>query len=294
MILVTGASGHLGQLVLHHLSETLAIPTSGIIAASRDTKKLNDWAKKGVQLRTLDFEQPETLAAAFAGVDRVLLISTDALDRPGRRLAQHQAAIAAMEKAGVNHVVYTSMPMPENSPLLLAPDHEKTEQALAKSAIPGWTVLRNHWYFENLALYLPSVFKSGIWYSADEGQPSADISRNDLARAAATVLAGPMAGKRTFTLSGPQALTRAEVVQQINVALGKKLEVIPVSVDDWVMGAVADGLPEPLARVYASFDTNTAAGRVATVTDDFRQITGISPQSFGDWLNANQTWLKEL
>lgn len=294
MILLTGASGQLGQLVLHHLVKTLSIPPSWIVAASRDTAKLQDWAKQGVQLRALDFENEETFKSAFSGVERALLISTDALDRPGRRLAQHQAAIAAMEAAGVKHVVYTSMPQPEGSPLLLAPDHEKTEQALASSKIPGWTVLRNHWYFENLALYLPSAFKTGAWYSADEGKASADISRGDLALAAATVLAGNISRKQTFTLSGPQALTRAEVLQQINTVLDKKIELVPVSLDAWVMGAVADGLPEPLAQVYASFDTNTAAGRVSTVTNDFKEITGVEPQSFTDWLNANQTWLGEL
>lgn len=294
MILLTGASGQLGQLVLHHLVKTLSIQPSLIVAASRDTTKLKAWEKQGVQLRTLNFENAETFKSALSGVERALLISTDALDRPGRRLAQHQAAIAAMEAAGVKHVVYTSMPQPEGSPLLLAPDHEKTEQVLANSRIPGWTVLRNHWYFENLALYLPSAFKAGAWYSADEGEASADISRSDLALAAATVLAGNISSKQIFTLSGSQALTRAEVLEQINRVLGKKIELVPVSLAAWVMGAVADGLPEPLAEVYASFETNTAAGRVSTVTNDFKAITGVEPQSFSDWLNANQTWLGKL
>ncbi|MFA6231532.1 MAG: NAD(P)H-binding protein [Rhodanobacter sp.] len=111
-IFITGASGHFGQLVLRHLTQTLKIPPSRIVAASRDPSKLSEWAGQGVSTRTLDFEKPETFATAFAGVEQALLISTDALDRPGRRLAQHQAAIQGMESAGVRHVVYLSGPNP--------------------------------------------------------------------------------------------------------------------------------------------------------------------------------------
>jgi len=294
MFLVTGASGQFGQRVLHHLLHTLGMPADRVIAASRHPTKLADWAAQGVATRALDFEVDSTLDAAFAGVTRALLISTDALDRPGRRLAQHQAAITAMAQAGVQHVVYTSMPLPKDSPLLLAPDHEGTERALAASAVPQWTVLRNHWYFENLLATLPAVFATGKWYSADEGQASADIARDDLALAAATRLAGSESGKSVFTLSGPQALSRAEIVERLNKALGKTIDIVPVSVEGWVEGAVAAGLPEPLARVFASFDTNTAAGRMAQVTGDFQQLTGRTPQSFDDWLAANRATLAAL
>ena len=294
MFLVTGASGNLGQRVLNHLLNTLSVPANQVVAASRNPDKLAAWAAKGVMTRALDFEDATTFGGAFAGVTRALLISTDALDKPGRRLAQHQAAIAALAQASVQHVVYTSMPKPEASPLLIAPDHEGTEKALATSALPGWTVLRNHWYLENLFLFLPSILASGTWYSADEGLGSADIARDDLALAAATSLANQETGKHTYTLSGPKALTRAYIVERLNAALGKNIQIVPVSVEAWVLGAVAGGLPEPIARVYASFDTNTAAGRVAEVTNDFTRITGREAQSFDSWLVANQAALAAL
>ena len=294
MLLVTGAAGHLGQSVLHHLIATLGVPAGSIVAATRNPAKLAIWAAKGVSTRQLDFEDAESLGAGFAGVSRALLISTDAVDRPGRRLEQHVAAIAAMESAGVQHVVYTSMPRPENSPLLLAPDHEGSEKALANSNLPGWTVLRNHWYFENLFASLPSALASGKWYSADEGGASADISRDDLGRAAATVLAGDGQGRRILTLSGPQALTRAQTVERLNAALGKAIEIVPVPLEALVQGGVAAGLPEPVARIYASFDANTAAGRVAAVSDDFARITGRAPQTFDAWLAVNKAALAAL
>ncbi|NHC07339.1 SDR family oxidoreductase [Azonexus fungiphilus] len=287
LILVTGASGHFGQLVLQHLTETLSVPASRIVAASRNPAKLANWAAKGVATRVLDFEQPETFASAFADIERALLVSTDALDRPGRRLEQHTNAIRGLEAAGVAHVVYTSAPNPEGAPLLLAPDHEGTEQALAASGVASWTVLRNHWYFENLFLFLPPAIASGKWYAADGGKGSADIARSDLALAAATVLAGTETGKKTYTLSGPNSLTKAEIAAAVGAAIGKPIEVVQIPLEALVQGIVQAGLPEPVARIFASFDTNTEAGRVAEVTDDFQRITGRQPQSFEDWLQAN-------
>ena len=162
-LLVTGASGHLGQRVLHHLIDTLSVPVSRIVAASRHPAKLAAWSAKGVATRELDFENAATLPAAFAGIERALLISTDAIDAPGRRLKPHRSAIQGLAAAGAQHVTYTSMPKPENSPLLIAPDHEGPEEALAASSLPGWAVLRNHWYFENLLLFLPPAIASGTW-----------------------------------------------------------------------------------------------------------------------------------
>ena len=201
----------------------------------------------------------------------------------------HLRDIVDAVKAGVRHVVYTSMPQPENSPLLIAPDHDGTEKALQASTLAGWTVLRNHWYFENLFMFMASALASGQWYTADGGQGSADISRDDLARAAATVLAGSETGKHTYTLSGREALTKADIARRVSAATGRPVEVVQVPLEGLVQGMVAAGLPEPLARVFASFDSNTAAGRVAEVTGDYQRITGELPQSFDAWLAAHRS-----
>lgn len=290
-LLVTGASGHLGRRVIHHLLETLKVPAARIIATTRKPETLADLAALGVVVRQADFEDSASLARAFEGAQRLLLVSTDALDRLGRRLEQHQAAVAAAVKAGVKHVVYTSMPKPEDSPLLLAPDHLGTEQALAASALAGWTVLRNHWYFENQFMTLPSVLPSGQWFSAAGNGRIAHIARDDLARAAATVLAGSATGKNTYTLSGAQAFTTGEIAQLISATLDKPIQLIPVPVEGLIQGMVSAGLPSPLAAVFASFDTNTAAGRVGEVTDDFQKLTGAPPQPFAAWLVENKAAL---
>jgi NAD(P)H dehydrogenase (quinone) len=284
-LLVTGAAGHLGQRVVHHLLHTLGVSAQRLIVTTRQPGKLASLAALGVEVRAADFDDANTLDRVFQGADRMLLISTDALDVPGRRLAQHRNAIRAAETAGVHHVVYTSMPLPHGSPLLIAPDHAGTEDALTASALPGWTVLRNHWYFENLFMTLPSVLPSGKWYSAAGDGRVAHIARDDLALAAATALLGS-AGKTALTLSGAKAYSTAEIAALVAKVLDQPIEVIQVPLEGLVQGMVGAGLPEPLARVFASFDTNTAAGRVAEVTGDFEYLTGKQPQAFEVWLEA--------
>ncbi|MGJ5207787.1 SDR family oxidoreductase [Bradyrhizobium sp. HKCCYLR20261] len=287
-VLVSGAAGQLGRAVIRHLLTTLGVPASRIIATTRKPEQLQALAAQGVQVRSADFDDAGSLVATFAGAERMLLISTDALDRPGRRLQQHKNAIAAAEQAGVSHVIYTSMPKPEGSPILLAPDHALTEAALKDSRLAGWTVLRNHWYFENLMSSLPQILGSGRWFTADQGGASADIARDDLARAAATVLAGSAGGKQVFTLSGGEALTKAQKAQIISAAVGKPIEVVQVPLEGLIQGMVGAGLPRPLAEVFASFEPNTAQGLVAGVTGDYQTITGVAPQSFADWVEKTK------
>ncbi|WP_029463418.1 SDR family oxidoreductase [Serpentinimonas barnesii] len=292
-LLVTGASGHLGRRVVQHLLHTLGIPTRRLIVTTRQPERLANLAALGVEVRAANFDDANTLVKAFQGADRLLLISTDALDVPGRRLMQHHNAIQAAEAAGVHHVAYTSMPLPHGSPLLIAPDHAGTEVALAASALPSWSVLRNHWYFENLFMTLPQVLQSGKWYSAAGEGRVAHIARDDLALAAATALAGSSSDKTTWTLSGSSAYSTAEMSALIAKAVGRPIEVVPMPLEGLVQGMVGAGLPEPLARVFASFDTNTAAGRVADVTGDFMRLTGRQPQAFEAWLEFAVPALKD-
>lgn len=289
-LLVTGASGKFGQRVLHHLLDTQLVPASRLIATSRDPSALRSFAERGVTVRTADFDDTAHLPKAFEGAQRLLLISTDSIDQPGRRQEQHLRALAAAEQAGVQHLLYTSMPQPEDSPLLIAPDHAGTERAIADSRLPGWTVLRNHWYHDNLLFTLPGILaRGGQWYSAAGEGRLANLSRDDLARAAAIALASPTeVGHRTYTLSGEEALTTAEQAQVLTDVLGQPISVVPVPVEALVQGMMGAGLPEPMARALASFDTNTAAGRVGEVTADYRRLTGRVPQGFADWVRANR------
>ena len=292
--LVTGASGKLGQSVLHHLTETYHVAAGDIIAASRKPEALSEWAAKGLKTLVVDFDDTASMEKAFAEAGRVLIISTDALDRPGHRLLQHKAAIAAAEKAGVQHLLYTSMPEPANSPLLFAPDHEGTEAAIEASAIPGWTILRNNWYFENVFLSAGSARASGHWYSAAAGGGIAHLLRDDIGRAVAAALIAPTDAKTIYTLTGTKTYSHAEIVALIGAAAGKTISLVEVPVEGLVQGMVGAGLPEPLARVFASVDTMIGIGGLAKVTGDYKALTGLEPQGFEAWVDSQAPAFKAL
>src|SRR4051812_14022539 len=122
-ILISGAAGQLGQRVIHHLLNTYNVPAGSLIAATRSPEKLKHFSEKGIEVRKADFDNANALPAAFAGVNRLLIISTDAIDTPGKRLTQHKAAVNAAAAAGIKHIAYTSMPSPDKSLITFAPEH---------------------------------------------------------------------------------------------------------------------------------------------------------------------------
>ncbi|THV17071.1 SDR family oxidoreductase [Rhizobium rhizophilum] len=292
--LVTGASGHLGQHVIHHLLETSGVAASDIIAASRKPEQLASLAEKGVQVRRVDFDDPASMDAAFVEAEKVLIISTDTLDRPGHRLVQHRAAIAAAEKAGVKHLLYTSMPEPANSPLLFAPDHEGTETEIRASAIPAWTILRNNWYFENVMISAGPALASGHWYSAAGDGGIAHIARDDIARATAAALVAAASDKKVYTLTGSSSYTHRDIAAAVSKTAGREITVIDVPVEGLVQGMVGAGLPEPVARVFASIDTMVGIGGLATITGDFKALTGAEPQPFEAWVESQAATFKAM
>ncbi len=148
MIAITGATGHLGRLVIAELLKT--VPASGIRALVRSPDKAKDLEKLGVDIRKSDYDQPASLNAAFTGADKVLLISGNEV---GRRVAQHRAVIDAAKAAGVGLIAYTSILHADTSPLALRVEHMATEALLKDSGVP-FVLLRNGWYTEN---YMASV-----------------------------------------------------------------------------------------------------------------------------------------
>ncbi|CDX29821.1 NAD(P)H:quinone oxidoreductase [Mesorhizobium plurifarium] len=291
-LLVTGASGQLGRAVINHLLGAQKIAPSSIIATTRDPENLADLAALGIAVRAADFNDRTSLEKAFAGADRVLIISTGDLDlKTGRRLKQHQAAVAAAEAAGVSHLLYTSMPNPEpGSPVLFAGDHHGTEQAIKASGIP-YTIFRNGWYQENLFMSLPHAISAGKWYSSAADGRIAHGARDDMAAAIAAGLASGSKESRIYTLTGPQAYTTNEIAALVSEVTGKPLEVIQLPDDALTEGVKAAGVPEDFARIIVSFDANTRAGRIAEVTDAVEKLSGRKPRTLKQFLEANKAAL---
>jgi NAD(P)H dehydrogenase (quinone) len=289
-ILVTGASGNLSSAVINHLLKTYAVEPAKIIAASRSTDKLAILKQQGVELRKADFDDAQSLDDAFAGVDTVLLVSTDALAVKGQRFAQHKAAIDAAKRAGVKRIVYTSMPNPEGSLVSFAPNHLSTEEAIKASGI-DYVILRNAWYFENYMHSLPHDLANGKWFTATANGKVSNISRDDLAKAAAAVLAKGAAGNQTFTLTGETSLSVGDIAKIVSDVSGKPLQVIDASADKLRAGMAGAGLPDFVIDMLLSCDANIAAGKFDIVTSDFETLTDSKPQSAEDFFKANKSTL---
>ena len=285
-LLVTGVSGKLGRKTVDLLLEK-GVAASRLIATTRDPSKLDDLAAKGVQVRAADFDDASGLPKAFEGADRVAIISTDALGVPGKRLSQHQIAVAAAKTAGVGHVIYTSMPNPVPESLIpFAGDHRGTEEAILASGM-AYTILRNGWYQENLFFSLPSAFGMGQLFTSAGAGKCAHVAHDDCANAlAAALMSDDVAGK-TFTLTGPEALTMAELGALAAEATGKDLAVINVTDDQFAAGMKAAGVPDVYADLLVAFDANTREGFVDIVTHDVETLTGQAPKPLTAFLGES-------
>ncbi|MEO8609298.1 MAG: SDR family oxidoreductase [Chloroflexota bacterium] len=289
-LLVTGGSGHLGKRVLELLLEQ---PAGTIVATTRTPEKLADFAARGVIVRKADFDDEASLVEAFAGVDRLLLISTDALDAPGHRLQQHINAVKAAEQAGVSHVVYTSIVNPTSDFVAFVNvDHSGTEAALTASKL-GFTVLRENIYTEMLLPSLGQALASGSLFAAKGAGKTAYITREDCAQAAVAALLSDFNGRRTLDITGPEAVTQADVAAIASAISGRPIQYVPLELEGLIQGMVGAGFPRPLAEAFATFDTATAQGQFITATDTIETLTGRKPISIADFLTANQAvWLQ--
>jgi len=289
-LLVTGASGKLGRAVIRHLIETQKVPAQDIIATTRKPEELSDLAAKGIVVRKADFDDEASLAEAFKGADRILIISTDAVGVPGKRIAQHRNAVAAAKKAGVKHILYTSMPNPDVSEVLFAPDHAGTEKAIKESGIP-YTILRASWYQENLVGSLANVIKSGTWYTSSGSGKLAHVSRDDIAAAAAGALVASGSESGTYTLTGTVARSYAEIAEIASKVTGKPIKVVQVTDEAFAESLRDAGLPAPVADLVTSIERNCREGYIKDVTDDVEKFAGHKPGSLESFLEANKAAL---
>jgi NAD(P)H dehydrogenase (quinone) len=290
-LLVTGASGHLGRLVLDKLLER-GIEAGSIIATTRDPAKLADYAAKGVEVRKADFDDTANLVEAFKGASRLALISTDALDDKGTRRRQHVNAVEAAKAAGVKHIVYTSMPNPTpDAKVLFAPDHRLTEEAIKASGL-SYTILRNTWYQENQFMSLPSVLKSGgQWYTSTGEGKVAFIARADCADAIAAVLASGTTESATYTLTGAESFTSAEVAVLASDVLGTPVTVVQLTDEQLAGGMKQHGVPDFLIPMLISFEAAIRLGQLSDQTSDLEKLTGRKPTSFRSFFENNKAAL---
>ena len=268
MIVITGASGQLGRLVIQSL--LTKVPASRIVAAVRNPQKASDLAALGVQVRRADYTDSASLDAAFQGAEKVLLISSSEV---GQRLPQHRNAIDAARSAGVSMLAYTSLLHADASPLGLADEHVATEAYLNQAGVP-FVLLRNGWYTENYLASIPPALQHGAFIgTAGEGR-IASAARADYAEAAAVVLTTPGQSGKVYELAGDEAYTLAEFSAELSRQSGKAIPYVDLPESDYKAALVGAGLPEPIAGLLADSDSGASKGGLFDATRQLSALIG--------------------
>jgi NAD(P)H dehydrogenase (quinone) len=262
-IAITGATGHLGRLVIPKLKGKVS--GGDIVALARSPKKADGL---GVEVLEADYEKPETLNRALQGVDTLLLISASEI---GKRVTQHRNIIDAARKGGVKWIVYTSLLHADKSVIDLAEEHRATEAELKKSGIP-FTLLRNGWYTENYTGSIPGALAGGAFMgSAGDGKISS-AARADFADAAVAVLTGKGHQGKVYELAGDGSYTLRDLAAEISHQTGRNIPYKNMSEGEYAAALKSFGLPEGLANSIAGWDVAASKG---ALFDDSRQLSAL-------------------
>ncbi len=280
MIVVTGATGKLGRHVIEGLLEKM--PASEIIAAVRNPEKASDYAAQGIQVRHADYSQPQTLATAFAGADKLLLISSNEV---GQRVAQQKAVIDAAKTAGVKLLAYTSILHADKSTLILAQEHKATEEYLRESGVP-YVFLRNGWYLENQTEQLAPALQHGAIVGAGGDGRFAAAARKDYADAAVAALTTPSQENKIYELAGDNPYTYTELAAEVSKQSGKQIAYRNLPEQAYAEMLTGFGLPAPLAEILADADSGAAKGELDDATHTLSKLIGHSTMPLSEAVAA--------
>ena len=266
--LITGATGNLGGLAVEALLARGVAP-SDIIAAAREPERLSGFADRGVVTRRLDYTDAASVSAAMEGVDRVMLISSNAV---GQRVDQHRAVIEAAAHHGVELIAYTSILRAETSTLGLAPEHRATEQILTDSGIPH-VLLRNGWYLENYTEQVATQLAHGVLGAAGSGQISA-ATRADFAEAAAVALIADDSAGEVYELAGDTSFTMTDYAATLTEESGQSVSYVDLTDGEYAAALESAGLPGAVVDMLVDSDRGVAAGELADNSSTLSHLIG--------------------
>ncbi|WP_342431559.1 SDR family oxidoreductase [Neobacillus sp. FSL H8-0543] len=267
-LLVTGATGKLGTKVVDTLLKT--VPAEQLAVSVRNPEKAEGLRARGVEVRQGDFDQPQTLDTAFAGIDRLLIISADGDNET--RIRQHTDAVAAANRAGVKFIAYTSLANATESKNLMAPPHVATEAAIIKTGIP-YSFLRNNWYLENEIGSIQGVLAGAPWVTSAGAGKVGWALQQDYADAAAAVLSGNGHENTVYELSGT-LLTQEELVTALGHVLGKEIPVQQVNDETYAEIMKGLGLPDFVIPIVVGIQESIRNGSLAVGSNDFEKVLG--------------------
>lgn len=268
MIAVTGATGHLGRLVIAGLLEV--VPAREVVALARRPEKAADLAALGVQVRQADYSMPETLASALADAGKLLLVSSNEV---GRRAEQHLAVLKAAKRANVPLIAYTSVLRAGTSQLALAAEHKATEEAIRASGL-HYVFLRNGWYLENYTENLEPALRTGVIAGCADGGLIAAATRADYAAAAVRVLTSEGHAGRAYELAGDSPFTMPELAAEVSRRSGKKVVYTDMPKERYEAVLRDAGFPEHVAELLADSDAGIARGDLDDATGDLHKLIG--------------------
>jgi NAD(P)H dehydrogenase (quinone) len=273
---VSGSSGHLGRAVVSELLQRAG--GHEVVAISRTPETVSGPA----QGRFGDYDRPESLADAYAGLDRLLIIPT-LEPAPGKRAAQNIAAIDAAVRAGVKHVVFMSSAgaRQEEEPALTA-SYWRGEQHLIVTA-PAWTILRMNFYAESFAPQAQASLGQGVLAGLAENRV-AFVSRDDVAAAAAGILIGDGHAGATYNATGPERLSGAERAALVAGITGRPLAFVTITEEQLRGGLTKAGLPAVVVNTVVSIQRAFAAGAFDILTGDVERLGGRPPKPLRDVL----------
>lgn len=276
-IAVTGATGHLGGLVIESLLER-GVAASDIVAIVRDEAKAAPLAAQGLRLGVASYEDQAALTSALEGVDRLVLVSGSEV---GQRLAQHTNIVNAARSAGVGFIAYTSLLNLDTSELGLAPEHRGTEKLLAESGIDH-ALLRNGWYWENYASALDSARAVGKVFGAAGDAKVSGAARVDYAEAAAVVITTEGHAGKVYELAGKPALSYQGIADEVGKVIGAEVEYADQTVEEYQATLEGFGLSADMAAMFAGMDPVIAGGALYSESDDLQQLIGRASTSLSE------------
>jgi NAD(P)H dehydrogenase (quinone) len=287
-ILVTGGSGHLGQLVLEELLHVREVPARCIITTTRTPEKLAPFAKEGVDVRFADFDQRKSLDKSFTGAKRLLMISTNAIKEADRRTRQKAAVDAIAATAGIEHILMTSTGNPTPTPCFWEDDHLHTELAVKATGKP-WTILRNSEYFDfHLEFDWPHWLANGQCYTAAGQGRCAFVSRQDCARAAAAALDSDSMTSACYEITSGDVHTFDEIMRVLSEETGVPVQVHHVTPEQLQGEFVRMGAPFFLASCLAKFEQTVKQGSKDIHSDAVKQLTGSEPVKLRQIVRENK------
>ncbi|SDQ22654.1 SDR family oxidoreductase [Microbacterium sp. cf332] len=280
-ILITGASGQLGHLVVESLLARGVAPET-VLAGARDLAKVADLAERGVRTARVDYDDPATLETALTGVDSVLLISAS---EPGKRLAGHRNVIEAAAAAGIGKLVYTSAPRATTFDWALGAEHRATEQAIAASGIPA-VVVRNNWYIENYLADVQRSADSGVIAASVGDGRIAPASRADFAEGAAVVLIEDGHLGEVYEFAGDDRIGYDDIAAAAAEVAGRDVTYLRLSTADHIAALESAGLDNGTAQFVAGIDTGIRDGVLDIDDRTLSRLIGRPTTSFVDGIRA--------